>query len=118
MLVSILVAPPPVVITLVNVPLLAVTLPESDTIWPVKLAVLTIVVNLPLAPVTLPVTDTNPPVTLGTLTIVVNMPLLAVTLPERLSDAALKLPLFKFPTVISPVTLRLPPLILPLTDNV
>ena len=41
---------------------LPVTLPVTDTIPPVKLAVFTIVVNIPLLAVTLPVTDTISPV--------------------------------------------------------
>ena len=53
---------------------------------PVKLAVFTTVVNIPLLAITLPVILTTSPVKLAVFTMVVNWPLLAVTLPITLRN--------------------------------
>ena len=91
---------------LVNMPLLAVILPVILTNPPVKLATFTMLVNIPLLAVTLPVTLTNPPVKLATLTMLVNMPLLATKLPVTLADPPVTklLPCILPVLVISPVT--------------
>jgi hypothetical protein len=62
-----------------------VTLPDTLTTAPVKLATLTTLVNMPLLAWMLPAIDINPPVKLAALAIFVMMALLPVTLPVTLT---------------------------------
>ena len=96
-------------------PLLAVTLPVTDTKVPVWLATFTMLVNMPLLAVTLPVTDIKVPVWLAAFTMVVAITLLDVTLPavDILPPVMLPLtdnrPVMYSPVVANTATLPVPP---------